>query len=118
MQCRYQKLVASFNSLLLMKIFGLERKTGFAIDFHQLNSPLVSTGADVRAKGSIQAVSDEQGMLLQSVPVWGAGGTSGWLHSVTALHVLVFSPGEVFTGRCVSGLFANLPDPVQHSAQS
>lgn len=36
---------ASFNSLLLMEIWGLGSKPGFGIDFHQFNSSFVLTSA-------------------------------------------------------------------------
>lgn len=48
--------MASFNSLLLMKIFGLERKAGFGIDFHPFNSSSVLIGTYVRGKDNIWAV--------------------------------------------------------------
>ena len=50
-----------------MKIFGLERKAGFGIDFHQFNSSSALIGAYVRMKGYIWAVPDAWGVLLQSV---------------------------------------------------
>lgn len=54
-----------------MKIFGLERKAGFGIDFHQFNSSSALIGAYVRMKGYIWAVLDGRGLLLQSVSNWG-----------------------------------------------
>lgn len=54
-----------------MKIFGLERKAGFGIDFHQFNSSSALIGAYVRMKGYIWAVPDGRGLLLQSVYNWG-----------------------------------------------
>lgn len=44
---------ASFNSLLLMEIWGLESKTDFGIDFHQFNSSSVLIGARGTAEDQV-----------------------------------------------------------------
>ena len=64
-QHRPQDLLASFNSLLLIEIFGLERKAGFGIDFHQFNSSSVLIGAYVREKDHMWAAPDGQGVLSE-----------------------------------------------------
>lgn len=50
-----------------MEIFGLERKAGFGIDFHQFNSSSVLIGAYVREKDYMWAAPDGQGVFSQSV---------------------------------------------------
>lgn len=50
-----------------MELFGLERKAGFGIDFHQFNSSSVLIGAYVREKDYMWAAPDGQGAFSQSV---------------------------------------------------
>lgn len=96
-----------------MKIFGLERKAGFGIDFHQFNSSSALIGAYVRMKGYIWAVPDGRGLLLQCLQLGAVMGplsplgTSPFLPWTAVLPVwvssLMFGCGSLQAGG-VSGL--------------